>query len=193
MSEQIDRLGVVASSLCAAHCALSALLPTALSALGLGLLLSHEAEWVFTLIAAAGALGSAVLSWRRLRSPLVVICLLLGVLGLFASRLIEMGEAPHGHGAHHQHHAAQDHGDHHGAEHAPSVDHHSAHSGEGASTAVSAQADHNSAEGHESSTEHDESGHLLGLVVAILAGVFLVLGHISNIRLARQRHDECCT
>ena len=59
MSEQIDRLGVVAGSLCAVHCALAALIPTALSALGLGLLLSQEVEWAFTLTAIVIAIAVA--------------------------------------------------------------------------------------------------------------------------------------
>ena len=45
--EPIDRIGVVASTLCALHCALCALLPAILGALGLGVLLDQRAEWIF--------------------------------------------------------------------------------------------------------------------------------------------------
>ena len=188
MSERIDRLGVVASSLCAAHCALSALLPAVFSALGLGLLLSHEAEWAFTLIAVMIALSSAIFSWRQARSKLVIVCLSLGVIGLLSSRLIEMNEAPHGHGHHSAEHHSADHSERrHDASHA---EHHSA---ELADEEVSTSHAQPHREGQLTShEEHDDSGHLLGLIVAILAGVFLLLGHISNIRILRQRHDACC-
>ena len=193
MSERIDRIGVVASSLCATHCALSALLPAVFSALGLGLLLSHEAEWAFTLIAVMVALSSAFFSWRQARSKLVIVCLLLGVAGLLSSRLIEMSEAPHGHGHHSaEHHSAEHHSadrseQHHDAPHAEP--HGSPRASEEVLTSHAQPHREGQLAAHE---EHDDSGHLLGLIVAILAGVFLLLGHISNIRILRQRHDVCC-
>ena len=85
----IDRAGMVASSACAAHCAVSALLPGALSAAGLGMLLSHEAEWVLTGIAVAFAVGALAVGWRRHRSTAVAVALGAGIAGLVGARLIE--------------------------------------------------------------------------------------------------------
>jgi len=94
----VDRVGAVASSLCAAHCAICALLPAAFGALGMGALLGHEAEWVFTLIAIGFAAGALLMGWRRHRSMGVATLLVIGMLGLLASRGIEAG---HEHGDHH--------------------------------------------------------------------------------------------
>lgn len=96
----VDRFGAVASSLCAVHCAICALLPAAFGAMGLGALLGHQAEWIFTIIAIGFAAGALVLSWSRHRSPGVAAMLLIGILGLLASRGLEAG-AEHDHAAHH--------------------------------------------------------------------------------------------
>lgn len=99
-SERLDYLGAFAGSLCAAHCALSALLPAAFGALGLGVLLGHEAEWAFTAVAVAFASGALALYWKRGTGAIdVPILLLLGVAGLLASRLVEASGASHGLGA----------------------------------------------------------------------------------------------
>lgn len=103
-----DRLGALASGLCAIHCAACALLPAAFGALGLGFLLGHEAEWIFTLTAVAFATGASLLGWRRYRAWLPLICLLLGVAGLFISRSLESAGAE---GASHAHAAAHHHAD----------------------------------------------------------------------------------
>ncbi len=86
---RIDRVGVLASGACAAHCALSALLPGALSAVGLTLLLGHEAEWALTLAAVAFAGAALVIGWRRHRSILAAGGLALGIAGLIAARFVE--------------------------------------------------------------------------------------------------------
>lgn len=85
-TDRLDRVGAVASSLCAVHCAVCALLPAAFGALGMGSLLGHEAEWVFTLIAVAFAAGALISGWRRHRSVWVAGLLALGIAGLLASR-----------------------------------------------------------------------------------------------------------
>ena len=56
----LDRLGTIASSVCALHCALCALAPALLTLSGLGVLISHEFEWAFTLVAAILAIAAAV-------------------------------------------------------------------------------------------------------------------------------------
>ena len=115
---RLDRFGAVASSLCAVHCAICAVLPAAFGALGLSVLLSHEAEWAFTLIAIAFAGGALVVGWRVHRSRTVAVLLSLGIVGLLASRFIEMGSDHHGH---HEgdHHATAESGEAH-SEEAPS-------------------------------------------------------------------------
>jgi len=85
----VDRLGAVASGLCAAHCAASALLPSVLSAMGLGALLGHEAEWGFTIVAVVLAAAALILGWRRHQSRPVMVLLGAGITGLVASRLVE--------------------------------------------------------------------------------------------------------
>ena len=96
----LDRLGAVASGLCAAHCATAAFTPALLSALGVGVLIGHEAERAFTGVAVAIAFGALVYGWRRHRSPVVAALLVLGIAGLLASRLLE------GEGGHDEHHAS---------------------------------------------------------------------------------------
>lgn len=89
--DAIDRVGALASGACVVHCALCALIPGTLGALGLGALLGHEAEWGLTLAAIVFASTALLLGWRRHRSRGVVLCLGLGVAGLLASRLLEEG------------------------------------------------------------------------------------------------------
>lgn len=86
---RIDRLGVVASSVCAVHCALGALLPGVVSAMGLTMLLSHEAEWALTAAAVAFAATALVFGWRRHRSGAVMGALAIGIAGLVAARVVE--------------------------------------------------------------------------------------------------------
>lgn len=86
---QIDRVGMFASSACAIHCALGALVPGALSAMGLTALLSHEAEWALTLAAVGFASAALVLGWRRHRSGAVLGALAIGITGLIAARFAE--------------------------------------------------------------------------------------------------------
>ena len=101
MNENFDRMGTVASSLCAVHCAICAFLPAIFSGLG-GFLIGHTAEWVFTLVAVALALVALVLGFRKHRSSKVAGLLGLGILGLLTARVIEMnteqGCAHHDHG-----------------------------------------------------------------------------------------------
>lgn len=87
--DHIDRLGGLASSLCAAHCLLCAVAPSLFTLLGLGALLGHRAEWGFTLLAAGLAASALLFSWRRHRSPLVAAVFAAGIGGLFLSRALE--------------------------------------------------------------------------------------------------------
>ena len=174
--ERVDRFGAVASSLCAVHCAVSALLPAAFAVLGLGFLLGHGAEWVLTLIAVAFATAALALGWWRHRSLQVAGFLALGIVGLVASRGIEMSSG------HHEHHGAPPQAI---AEHAASHDHH----GDSQAGEHGAQHPENHGEAH---ADHDSAAHMIGTVVGVLAGLLLLLGHILNIRAIRRHHQECC-
>lgn len=81
-SARIDGAGALASSLCAVHCMVGAVLPAALGSLGFGFLLGHEVEWAFTAAALAFASAALVLGWRRHRSPIVAALFVLGIMGL---------------------------------------------------------------------------------------------------------------
>lgn len=161
----LDKVGVWASSLCALHCMVAALIPAALSALGLGILFGHVAEWLFTLIAIAFASSALVLGWRRHRSRLGAALLVLGIVGLLASRGIEMSAGEHhDHGAHTHH-----------------VTHHVEHDDH-------VELAHDDGDHHveEQGQEGSYSTHTLGTVVGVLAGLMLLLGHMTNLRRMRR-------
>lgn len=160
-NEWTDRFGSVASSVCAIHCAVCAFLPVAFSAVGLGFLLGEQTEWMFTLVAVLFGVVALVLGWLQHRSKRVASLLILGVVGLMASRGLEMGT---------EHHDGESH-------HAEEETHH-----------VEAHADED--EHHEEA--HDDSMHLAGAVVGVLAGLILMVGHISNIREGRRCTEENC-
>ena len=80
------------STLCITHCLLCGLAPGLFTALGLGALLGHEAEWGFTLVAVAIALVALTLGWRRHRSTPVAALISVGVVGLLLARVLEGGE-----------------------------------------------------------------------------------------------------
>ena len=166
--EITDRLGSVASTLCAVHCAICAFLPFIFTALGVGFLLSQSIEWLFSLVAIAFGVGALILGWRRHRSKTVATLLGLGVVGILASRGIEMGSDHHGHDdTHHDEADADDASAHDDDEH---EDEHEEHG-----------------EGHG---EHEDGSHTLGAVVGVLAGTTLLFGHILNIRTSRRRRED---
>ncbi len=98
-SPPVDRLGLVASTVCALHCAATALVPTALTVLGASALLEHEAEWVFTFVAVGFASLALALGWRSRGVSGATVGLGIGIAGLLAARLLEdLGGHGHGHG-----------------------------------------------------------------------------------------------
>ena len=197
MGNWSDRLGTVASSVCAVHCAMCALLPFAFGIVGLGFLQGPIAEWVFTLLAVLFGLVAMFLGWRVNRSPLVTGLFLVGIFGLFAARGLEMGTS------HHHDHG----GDHHDVhEDAHAADHHDAHDNAHANEHHDAPKDahkedaHHAHEAEKAVAHHEEAGHddhegdfmhSLGALVGVLSGMFLVIGHVLNIRAARRRVDGC--
>ncbi len=154
--------------MCAIHCAICAFLPVIFTAVGLNFLLNQSAEWIFSLVAIAFGLGALVLGWRRHRSKTVAALLVLGVVGILASRGLEMGSDHHGHDDAHHEEAVAD-----GAK-----EHHD-------------EADHD--EHGEAHGEHDDGAHTLGAVVGVLAGTTLLFGHLLNIRAFRRRREEVST
>lgn len=161
-----DRMGTVASSLCALHCAICGFLPVAFSAFGLGFLLGHGVEWVFSGTAILLGLIASVLAVRQRRSPWIVGLLAAGIVLLFVSRGLETGM---GHDAHHEDGA-------HGA------------SGEHQAHGYSNE-EHVGEHGADSMGEFS---HLAGATIGVFAGFFLFLGHIFNLRAARRCREECC-
>jgi hypothetical protein len=85
----LDRLGTVASSVCALHCALCAIAPSLLTVLGLGALVSHSAEWGFTIIASALAVAAAIKGGCACGSWKAPTLLFAGVIILVMSRFME--------------------------------------------------------------------------------------------------------
>lgn len=174
-----DRWGTVASSVCALHCAVCALLPAALAGLGLGALLSQKAEWAFTLIAVALGGIALVVGWRVHRSRKVAGLLALGIVGLLSSRGLEMG-GEHGH-----------HGDEHSEVSAHEGDHH-----EGEEAQASHQDSHSEAgehgDHHGEEEGHNDALHMAGAGIGVFGGLLLVFGHLLNIRTTRRVREDCC-
>ncbi len=185
MSEKLDRAGAVASTLCAIHCAICALLPAAFGALGLGFLLGHEVELLLTGIAMVFALVALVIGFRSHGSVRVAVLLALGIVGLLASRGLEMGSDHHGHHGE-EHHAEAEHHD--GEDH-KGDDHKDEEHKDGDHAAAEKKAEHG--EHHdEEGEEHDDTMHLIGAGVGVLGGILLLFGHIANIRASRRRKEQ---
>ena len=172
-----DRFGAVASSLCALHCAICAILPALFAALGVGFLLTHEAEWLLNLVAIFFGIFALNLARQSHRSPRVMLFLVVGILGLLVGRGLEM---------------AADHG-HHGDGHAEETDHHEeGHHGHADEAEEHEQEEHGHAADEDEHAEHAEGDtlHMLGAGVGVLSGLMLFFGHLLNIRAARRRRED---
>ena len=181
--EWTDRLGSVASSACAVHCAVCAFLPVAFSAAGLGFLLDQQMEWLLSIVAIVFGLVALVLGWSQHRSTRVAGFLILGIVGILTSRGLEMGSDHHGHAdeAHHEASADASTEEHGGDEHPEAG--HGEHSDE-----------HDEHDEHaDGDAEHEDSAHLAGGIVGVFAGLLLLFGHILNIRAVRRCREDCST
>ena len=175
--ELTDRFGVVASALCAAHCAICGVMPAVFAAFGLGFLLSHEVEWFLVLVAVLVGCVALNLAWQTHRSYKVAGLLVLGIVGLLASRGLEMGAS------HDEHHG----GAHHGSEHVVALHHDALSHGE-----LSEGVQH--AEGEDAHSEHSGGDvlHVVGAGLGGGSGLLLFWGHLINIRTARRFREDCC-
>ena len=175
VGHNVDRVGTLAGTLCAIHCAACALLPAFLVSLGLGALIAHEVEWGLTIFAILLGLAAASLGWQKHGSRLAVCLLLAGCLGLLASRGVEMAG-----GDHHHHEHGDAHGEH-GDEHGEHGDEHAEHGDEHADE----HAEHGD-EHAEHGDDHDEENlHGVGALIGVLSGLTLAAGHVVNLRAAK--------
>jgi hypothetical protein len=83
-----DRLGAMASFLCAIHCALLPFVLAALPAFGLGFLADHGFERAFIFFASLLALFTVVQGYRRHRAPRALALVLPGLLLLWIGGFI---------------------------------------------------------------------------------------------------------
>ena len=87
----LDRVGTFASSACVVHCAICAVAPGILAALGISWFAGHKTEWAFTIIAVVIALAAILSAWRSHRSHMALTFLSVGAIGLLLSRSVEEG------------------------------------------------------------------------------------------------------
>ena len=85
----VDRAGVVSSSVCAVHCASTGAAPSAVAALGLSVPVGPVYEWGFTALAIVLAVSALLIGWRRHRTLSVALVLGAGVAGLALGRALE--------------------------------------------------------------------------------------------------------
>lgn len=83
LTDVADRLGAMASLLCAVHCAALPFLLAILPALGLGFLASHGFERAFIACASVLAVTMAVIGYRRHRTARAFMLLVPGLLMLW--------------------------------------------------------------------------------------------------------------
>ena len=176
--ERVDRLGMFASTACALHCAVCALVPAAFATLGLNILLDEKFEWLLTILAVGFGLVAMVMGWRRHRKLRVMVILSVGIVGLLSVRLTAGHHSEHAnHGVHGQHekeiHHANHDDDKHHAEHARDEKHEGQHL----------------AEHHHEEAGHEDHEHGSGEALGIFAGLILLMGHVSNLQEMRRRRD----
>ncbi|MEM7678980.1 MAG: MerC domain-containing protein [Myxococcota bacterium] len=85
----VDRAGILASAVCAVHCALGVFLPGILAALGLGMWFGETAEYALSAAALLFACSAAAIGFHRHRSWSVLLMLLAGICGLIGARYLE--------------------------------------------------------------------------------------------------------
>ncbi|NCG21257.1 MAG: MerC family mercury resistance protein [Rhodobacterales bacterium] len=86
----VDRFGVVAASICAAHCAVMSIAPALLSILGLSVLHDERFEWGFVVCAVAFAGTAALLGQRTHHMWPISVGFGVGALALVGARTLEV-------------------------------------------------------------------------------------------------------
>jgi len=86
---KLDKAGAWASALCAAHCAIVAVAPGLLMAVGLGGLMSHEFEWIITTVAVLIGLLAGVQGYRKHGSGGLLAGFVVMAGALVAARFLE--------------------------------------------------------------------------------------------------------
>lgn len=164
-TNSIDRGGIFISLSCLVHCIVCAVFPAVWGLLGTSAEFGETLEWAFTLLACAFAALTLWLGWRKMRSVRIAALFLAGIVLLLGARVVEQ-----------VHHASEGDRD---------VVH--------ASITSQATAEDVASDGHHHEEAHhahgDDQGeaHELVLIIAILATLFLVSGHIASLRASR-----CC-
>lgn len=172
-----DRFGVLASGLCAAHCAICGVMPAAFAALGLSVLLSHEVEWLLVGVAVLVGCVALNLAWQTHRSYKIAGLLVLGIVGLLASRGLEIGAS---------------HEDHHDDSHRVGTHALTGHSDVFSHDEESGALGHAGGEPTHSEHSGGEVLHVLGAGLGAGSGLLLFLGHLLNICTARRLREDCC-
>ena len=190
-SSKLDGCGAIASSVCAIHCAICALLPAIFAELGLAFLSGHMAEWFFTLLAISIAALAFASFWKRHRSRLVAFFFVAGILGLLSSRLLESfsghHDDHHDHGKHYLTASESAHNDeNHGEHHAKNHDQHKEEKGHSDHDKESHNENHHDEHLDSESEKHDDDLlHMAGSMLGVISGLLLLLGHVFNIRALR--------
>ena len=165
-AHKLDGLGKFASGLCAVHCALCAFLPGLFALIGLEILVGHEAEWGFTIVAIVFALGALLIGFRKHQSPRIAALFAVGIIGLLGSRFLEEMEGHEGHGESVEHAEKENHGE---------------------------EDKHADEEGHAEEEGHDDHHGLgLGLALGLGSGALLVFSHFQNAAAIRGCEEDCC-
>src|SRR4028119_2491228 len=87
--DALDNAGMMASLLCAAHCALLPIAVTLLPLIGLGFLAHETAEWVLLGLAALLGISSLCLGFRQHRSRRAMVVLSAGLALLASGHMVE--------------------------------------------------------------------------------------------------------
>lgn len=179
----MDKLGASFSALCALHCALCASLPGLLLVLGLDMLLSSRSEWIFTLLIISVAFFSLYQVRKSQKPSIVTKLLLVGILGLLASRGIETG-------THHHHEASL----HEASLHEESLNETKYHHLQDTHNATSqTQSTRGSEEHATTASPHEDTPlvdlHMAGAIIGILSGILIFSGHLLSLKNAESTKE----
>lgn len=175
----IDKFGAFASTLCALHCVACAFIPATFAILGMELFLEHETEWILTAIALIFAVFALVIGWRSHGTFHILLFLGIGIVGLLIARGLETHAHHHDHGvgAHDVSHS----------EHKDIAAHEKKH--------IITKEAKEAKEAKETAAHHDEGSveeaNIFGEILAIIASIFLLIGHLMNLAEIKRVKGNC--